>query len=122
MQDELFLALAGAAFLTGDYPSARAWSERVSTQDRLIHAQATLARGRAFQAEQHIEEARESLLAAERELPFLKETSPDLTGDRWEDRIQCHLLYRDLSRKLNAGAASAPATANQEDDQLEDQP
>ena len=109
MQDELFLALTAASFLTGDYPSACAWSERVSMQDPLIHAQATLVRGRALQAEQHFQEARDSLLSAEQELPFLTETSPDLKGARWEDQIMCYLLHQYLSRELDVRNLSAPS-------------
>ena len=109
MQDELFLALTAASFLTGNYPSACAWSERVSTQDPLIHAQATLVRGRALQAEERFQEARDSLLSAERKLPFLTETSPDLKGARWEDQIMCYLLHQYLSRELDVRNISAPS-------------
>jgi hypothetical protein len=109
MQDELFLALTAASFLTGDYPSACVWSERVSTQDPLIHAQATLLRGRALHTEERFQEARDSLLSAERKLPFLMETSPALKGARWEDQILCYLLHRYLSRELDARNLSAPS-------------
>ncbi|MCB1128018.1 MAG: hypothetical protein KDM81_16115, partial [Verrucomicrobiae bacterium] len=109
MQDELRLALAGAARLVGNGPAMEHWADQVSPNDALLHGQARLLQGIALQGQGRASEAAAALRTAEALVPFLAEASPDLAGARWEDRLRCRLLQQELHRCLAGTNDVAPA-------------